>query len=86
MEFFINNHPVRFTPNGKIFILDAISAVVETNTAASIWEMLKTEKPEIHQYVENFGGAERSDAPTCDSKGWDIIREALFEYLVSVLD
>ena len=42
----LDNEPVRFTPNGKVSVLDAIRAVINSDHPLSVWENLKKEHPE----------------------------------------
>ena len=50
----LDSVPLRFTPDGKVSVIDAIRAVSSSNHPYSIWENLKAEHPEILIYCEGY--------------------------------
>jgi len=46
----LDSVPLRFNPDGKVSVIDAIRAVSSSNHPYSIWENLKAEHPEILIY------------------------------------
>jgi hypothetical protein len=46
----VDNRSVRFTSGGKMYVIDAISALSEAALANDVWIGLKKDKPEINQY------------------------------------
>ena len=50
----LDSEPLRFTPDGKVSIVDAIRAVTNSNRPYSIWKNLKAEHPEIFIYCEDY--------------------------------
>ena len=38
---------IRFTPEGKVFVLDAIKALTQSEHPKDLWESLNTKYPEI---------------------------------------
>jgi hypothetical protein len=50
----LDSVPLRFTPDGKVSVIDAIRAVSSSNHPYSIWENLKAEHPEILIYCERY--------------------------------
>lgn len=81
-NFSLDKDPVRFTGDGKIFVLDAISELSETDQAKIIWDDLKNNTPEIIQYVEYHSITEDIRVPITGSKGWNKIQTLLFDYLI----
>ena len=82
MELFLDNEPVRFTPEGRMFVLDAIAAVTQTNSTAEVWSDFKQQKPEVNQYVDTLSGDAGDKEPVCGSDGWDAIQDLLFDYII----
>jgi len=64
----LDSVPLRFTPDGKVSVVDAIRAVSNSNCPYSIWETLKVQHPEILLYCEDHSFQGESPAPLIDSK------------------
>jgi hypothetical protein len=73
--------PLRFTPDGKVSVFDAIRAVSNMNCPHSIWENLKTEHPEILADCEDYSFQGGSPCPVIDSQGWERVLILLPAYL-----
>jgi hypothetical protein len=73
---------VRFTPGGKIVVVDAIGALLGEQRPESVWKRLKAKRPSLHGLFEehDFGGSTRHQVT--DSHGWEVIESELFDYLV----
>ncbi|MBU1344282.1 MAG: hypothetical protein KKE44_08550 [Proteobacteria bacterium] len=84
VNFSLNDSPVRFTDGGKMFVIDAISALSETDRAKIIWENLKKEKPQINGYIEYHRLSGNLSVPITDSSGWKKIQVLLFDYLIDI--
>jgi hypothetical protein len=54
----IGNRDVRFTPDGRVAVLDAINALSDLEPAEHIWEEFKRENPDIECNVYTFPGEE----------------------------
>ena len=81
LKLFPDDEPIRFTPEGRLFILDAIAAVVQTDTPESLWRKIKTRKPEINQHY-HISDKDGDGEPVCDSHGWEAIQDMLFDYMI----
>jgi len=77
----LDNEQVRFTPDGKVSVFDAIKAVCDANDPQAIWENLKEEHPEILTHCEDYPFQGESHVPVIDSKGWEKIWILLPDYL-----
>jgi len=73
--------PLRFTPDGKVSVVDAIRAVSNSKRPYSLWEKLKAEHPEILIYCEDYSFQEEGPIPVIDSKGWERVWMLLPDYL-----
>jgi hypothetical protein len=73
---------VRFTPDGKIAVVDAIKALSSTQGAERIWKSLKKERPEFKALCQDYNfRADRTDA-VVDGHGWEKIEDALLDYIL----
>jgi hypothetical protein len=77
----LDSVPLRFSPDGKASVIDAIRAVSSSNHPCSIWENLKAEHPEILIYCEDYSFQEEGSIPVIDSKGWEKVWMLLPDYL-----
>jgi hypothetical protein len=77
----LDDSPVRFTPDGKVSIIDAIGATMQSNEAPAIWEALKSDHPEVLAYCEDYSFPGKGLAPVVDGMGWEMIMTLLFCYL-----
>jgi hypothetical protein len=73
--------PVRFTPDGRVSIIDAIGATMQSNRAHTIWEALKSDHPEVLAYCEDYSFPEKDLVTVVDGMGWEVIMTLLFCYL-----
>jgi hypothetical protein len=76
----IGNHPVRFTPEGKVFVIDVIKAFSDSNRPFSLWEKIITEHQEVHTYCEDYPFQNGESLPVTDAKGWEQILDLLSYY------
>jgi hypothetical protein len=77
----LDNVAVRFTPEGKISVIDAIKAVGGSERPWSVWKSLKRKHPEILDHCEGYAFQRQAPVPVADSEGWDKICAVLLEYL-----
>lgn len=82
LKLFPEDAPIRFTPEGRLFILDAIAAVVQTDAPELLWRDFKTRRPEIDRHYNYLSEGDNDKEPVCDSEGWGVIQEMLFDYMI----
>ncbi len=82
MQVTLDDMPVRFTPDGKLYIVDAIAALAQIHRATDLWETLQKEKPQVKQYVDYHHDEGDKPLPITDSDGWDHIQDHLFDHLI----
>ncbi len=83
----LDDTPVRFTPDGKVFIIDAITALTENTNkrnAEGIWKSLSTENPEVMDLCEDFHFTKENPLPVADSNAWDKIQLLLFDHMMEM--
>jgi hypothetical protein len=78
----LDNNPIRFTPDGKVSVIDAIQAVSNSNRARPIWESLKREHPDILLHCEDYSFQREAPTPVVTSDGWERVFILLPEYLL----
>lgn len=77
----LDNEPIRFTPDGKVSIIDAIKAVSKSDRPHPIWEDLKAKHPEILLHCEDHSFPREGLTEVIDSKGLEIIWILLPHYM-----
>jgi len=78
----LDNNPIRFTPDGKVSVIDAIQAVSNSNRARPIWESLKREHPDILLHCEDYSFQREAPTPVVTSDGWERVFILLPDYLL----
>jgi hypothetical protein len=81
LKLTLEDDEVKFTPDGKVAIVDAIGALSNDDDPGFIWETLKAAHPEIRQYCQDFQYKHETISVT-DSRGWEKIEAILFDYLI----
>jgi hypothetical protein len=73
--------PVRFTPDGKVSVLDAIGALVRSECPISLWDDVKKKHPKIMSYCDSYSFQKGQSLPVVDNEGWNMLWTALMDYL-----
>ena len=63
-------YPIRFTPKGKVCVIDVIKLLCNTNQPFSVWRRLITDHPEILTDCEHYPFEEGEPLPVVYGKGW----------------
>jgi hypothetical protein len=77
----LDDDPVRFTPDGKVSVLDAIKALTQMDCPKPLWDHLKRNHPEILGYCGSYSFQKGQSLPVVDNEGWDVIWPVLMTYL-----
>ena len=78
-----DDDPVRFTPDGKVSVLDAIKALTQLDCPNLLWESLKKNHPEILIHCGSHSFQKGQSLPVVDVAGWDMLWTVLIDYLVT---
>jgi hypothetical protein len=78
----IEDDTVRFTPDGRIAVVDAIGALSEAECPDCIWEELKRNHPQISEWCNDYTFAEEETVSVAGSRNWMHIQELLLEHLI----
>jgi hypothetical protein len=73
--------PVRFTPDGKVSVLDAIDTLTHSECPASLWDDVKKKHPEIISHCGSYAFQKGESLPVVDHEGWDRLSTVLMDYL-----
>jgi len=77
----LDNDSVRFTPDGKVSVVDAIKMVTGSDNPWSIWENLTAEHPDLLTHCKEHASQNEGVVPVLDSEGWEKIWMMLLDYL-----
>ena len=77
----LNGDRVRFTPDGKVAIVDAIKALIAVEGAERLWQSLKNERPEFKDLCERYNFQEDKIDSVVDGESWGKIEDALLDYI-----
>lgn len=72
----------RFTPAGRIAVVDAIYALSESDSPERIWKILRRNHPDIANLCTDFNFFDSRAAPVADSEGWESIQALLLDHLL----
>ncbi|MGD2126191.1 MAG: hypothetical protein PVG99_08940 [Desulfobacteraceae bacterium] len=81
----LDDDPIRFTPDGRMSVLDAIQALSNSSRPGSIWKTLKAEHPEILRHCDEYLFHGGDIVPVTGVEGWEAIC-ALLSFYVSEED
>lgn len=73
---------IRFTPDGKVAVVDAIKALSASDKPEFIWEFLKMECPEFNELYQDYDFHENKFEAVVDDKAWEKIETALLDYIL----
>lgn len=79
--FELDNCPVRFTPEGKVALLDAIKAVSRTPFPGKIWGRLRQAHPQLSEECEEYHFDDGKPILVADSQTWQRVWDLLADYL-----
>ena len=78
----LEDDEVRFTPDGRIAVVDAINALSDTDCPDCLWEELKRNHPQLGRMCSNYTFPEKGNVPVADVESWVVIQDLLLEQLV----
>jgi len=81
IEINMGNDPVRFTRDGRMFLMDAIRMIVPEKELDSLWNRLKQDHPDIIPITESWMTEKGESLPVVNIEGWNRILDLLPEYL-----
>jgi hypothetical protein len=76
-----DGEPVRFTPDGRVSVLDAIGVLVQSECPDHLWDDVKRKHPEITRYCASYAFQSGEPLPVIDNQGWNALWTVLMDYL-----
>lgn len=73
---------IRFTPEGKVAVLDAIQALTAKDRPERVWHNLVQTNPEITTICETYRFTDTEASVVVDGSGWAIIEDLLLIYMI----
>ena len=74
---------IRFTPEGKVSVVDAIQALCAAKQPEQVWHNLVKAHPEIDKFCETYPFAGAGPAVVVDAPGWSLIEDLLPAHVLS---
>jgi hypothetical protein len=71
----------RFTPDGKVSVIDIIAALCPTDNPEMVWEEIILNNPEIDEYCEDFAYKDKV-IKVIDGNGFYMLEKLLFRHLM----
>jgi hypothetical protein len=82
LSIHLDRDRVRFTPEGKIAVVDAIGALLGECRPETLWEKLKRQHPQLSAHCEDYHFGDTARHQVADSEGWEVIEGILFEFIL----
>jgi hypothetical protein len=82
VTLFIDDDTVRFTPDGKVAVVDAIGALSENDCPQCLWTDLKRRHPGIKRWCRDYHFTEGEKVTVAGSRDWMRIQELLLDHLL----
>lgn len=81
LRFELDGVPVSSTADGKVAVMDAVSAVTGFECPEILWKRLTADHPEILDYCEAHSFHDGTERLVVGVEGWEKIIALLPEYL-----
>jgi len=78
----LEDDAVRFTPDGRIAVVDAIGALSQADCPVCIWEDMKRNNPHLDELYADYTFPEEGNVPVADTQSWVIIQTLLLDHLI----
>jgi hypothetical protein len=76
----LGTEQVRFTPDGRVSVLDAIRMVTGSKCPGLLWENLSSKHPQALKHCEEYRFPGEDSISVVDSKGWEMILTLLAKH------
>ena len=81
MMLTLDQDEVRFTPDGKVSVMDMIAALSGSEEPEFIWSEIVSQCPELLVYCEDFEYKDET-IKVVDSEGMTMVETYLFDYMI----
>ncbi|MEJ2040969.1 MAG: hypothetical protein P8X55_18885 [Desulfosarcinaceae bacterium] len=83
ISFSIDGQRIRFTPDGRVAILDAIGALCDMDDSQRIWPKMLSQWPQLSNVFSLYRFDSRHETPVATPDAWDEIETRLLDYIVA---
>ncbi len=80
----LDQDEIRFTPEGKIAVIDAIKALTGAEDGTRVWQTMIAGDPELNSWCDTYHFPESKSTPVVGLSGWEKVEAALFDYMVAM--
>lgn len=80
----VDQECIKFTPDGKVAVLDAIASLCADEDTTVLWKRLLIQHPELNGLCESYRFSRQRPALVTDGQGWEKIQSVLFDYLLDM--
>ena len=77
----IDQDMIKFTPDGKIAVLDAIASLGTEQDTPALWRHLLALHPDLNGVCESYSFSNQAPVLVANGDGWEKIQSALFDFL-----
>jgi hypothetical protein len=78
----LEDDAIRFTPDGRIAIVDAIRALSDSDCPCCIWEDLINNHPQLSDMCSKYTFQGDESVAVANSENWNVIQSLLLEQLM----
>ncbi len=78
----LEENKVRFTPDGKVAVVDAIGALSEADCPQCLWADLKRSHPHIGRWCSDYRFSEEVTVAVAGRQSWMRIQDLLLDHLI----
>lgn len=82
VTLFLEGDAVRFTPDGRIAVVDAIAALCEAGCPSCIWGNLQEDHPRLSKMCDRYNFPDETEVSVADSESWVEIQSLLIDHLI----
>jgi hypothetical protein len=81
----LDEAPIRFTPRGKVSVIDVIEALGFPGDARTIWRELAENHTDLVQHCDRYRFSKDEAETVIDNEGWHRLQDMLFDRMVEEL-
>ena len=82
LDLMLDQDRIRFTPEGKMALIDAIEALTGAEDGQSVWQSVKEGNPELESWCDTYRFTHTDNTLVVGRRGWEKVELLVFEYLV----
>jgi hypothetical protein len=84
LHLMLDQDRIRFTPEGKMAVIDAIEALTGAEDGQKVWQNVIDENPEMISWCDTYRFPKNDATPVVGRKGWEKVELLVFEYMVAM--